>query len=133
MPPGEITHFYPNFNMLCYQKEKNTKNLCFKKKYNLILIMSKSPKFRIDNDGLLGLFFFHAHFMYFHTHASLLIFFVFILFLSCCSHVLVFWKKLVNEFHISYSHIGWNMFFLQCNYNCTMCIWNEKQKIVKHW
>ena len=45
-------------------------------------------------------------FTFFHTHASLLTFFVcfFILFHSCCSNAQVFGKTLVHEFPISYSH-----------------------------
>ena len=41
-----------------------------------------------------------AHFASFHTHVSLLTFFVcfFILFHSCCSQVRVFAKKLMHEF-----------------------------------
>ena len=36
---------------------------------------------------------------------------VFILFYSCCSHVRVFGKTLVNEFLISYSHTEWYLLF----------------------
>ena len=58
-------------------------------------------------------FFFRARFASFHTHASLLIFlFCFrILFHSCCSHVQVFGKTLVHEFHIPNSHTEWYLFF----------------------
>ena len=53
-----------------------------------------------------GTFFFRARFTFFHTHASLLTFFVclIVLFHSCCSHSRVFGKTLVHEFPISYSH-----------------------------
>ena len=49
----------------------------------------------------------------FHSHASLLTFFVRfdILCNSCCSHARVFGKTLVQEFHISFSHTEWYLFF----------------------
>ena len=58
-------------------------------------------------------FFFRALFASFHTRASLLTFLVcfIILFHSCCSHARVFGKTLLHEFHISYSHIEWYLFF----------------------
>ena len=56
---------------------------------------------------------FCARFTSFHTHTSLLTFFVCfcILFHSCCSHAHVFMKTLVHEFPISYSHIECYLFF----------------------
>ena len=56
-----------------------------------------------------GTYFFRARFASFHTHASLLTFFVcfFILFRSCCSHARVFGKTHVHEFPMSYSHTEW--------------------------
>ena len=56
-----------------------------------------------------GTSFYCARFVFFHTHASLLTFFVyfFILFHSCCSHGRVFWKILVREFPIYNSHTEW--------------------------
>ena len=50
--------------------------------------------------------FFLARFASFHSHASLLTFFVclLVLFHSCCSHARVFVKTFVHEFPISYSH-----------------------------
>ena len=58
--------------------------------------------FKLHGDGPSD--FFHAIFTSFHTHASLLTFFVcfFILFHSCCSSAHVFGKTLLHEFHISY-------------------------------
>ena len=58
-------------------------------------------------------FFFRARFASFHAHAFLLAFFVyfFVLFRSCCSHAWVFWKTLVHEFPISYSHTEWYLPF----------------------
>ena len=55
-----------------------------------------------------GLLFFRARFASFHTHASLLVFFVcfFILFHSCCSHARVFGKTLVHEFPVIISIFG---------------------------
>ena len=60
-----------------------------------------------------GLLFLRAHFAYFHTHASLLAFFVcfFILFHSCCSYARVFGKTLLHEFPVSYSHTEWYLLF----------------------
>ena len=57
--------------------------------------------------------FFGAPFTSFHTHDSLLTFFVcfFVLFHSCCSHARVFWKTLLHKFHISYSHTECDLFF----------------------
>ena len=54
-------------------------------------------------------FFFRASLTSFHTHASLLTFFVGFSFLfhSCCSHARVFAKTLLPEFHISHSHTEW--------------------------
>ena len=54
--------------------------------------------------------FFCAHFASFHTHASLLTFFIclFILFHSFCSHARMFLKTLMDEFPISYSHTEWD-------------------------
>ena len=67
--------------------------------------------------------FFCAHFASFHTHASLLIFFVCfsILFYSCCSHARVFGKTLMHEFPISYSHTEWYLLFL----------WNDMIEMVE--
>ena len=71
------------------------------KYYNIMFIIIV---FWFGNDK--SRFFFHARFPSFHTHASLLTFFVccFILLHSCCSHAQVFGKTLVHEFPISYSH-----------------------------
>ena len=57
--------------------------------------------------------FFRTCFASFHTHASLLIFFVcfFILFDSCCSHARVFEKTLAHELPISCSHTEWYVFY----------------------
>ena len=57
--------------------------------------------------------FFCAQFASFHTHASLLTFFVcfFILFRSCCSHASVFGETHVHEFPMSYSHTEWYLNF----------------------
>ena len=54
-------------------------------------------------------FLFRARFTSFHTHLSLLTFFLsfFVLFHSCCSHARVFGKTLVHEFLISYNHTEW--------------------------
>ena len=38
---------------------------------------------------------------------TLAFFYVFVLFYSCCSHVKVFGRTLVHEFHIFYSHTEW--------------------------
>ena len=48
-----------------------------------------------------------ARFTSVQTRSSLLTLFIcfFILFHSCCSHVLVFMKTLLHEFLISYNHI----------------------------
>ena len=56
---------------------------------------------------------FRSHFASFHTHASLLTFFVcfFILFHSCCSHARVFGKTLAHKFPLSYSHTEWYLLF----------------------
>ena len=58
-------------------------------------------------------FFFRDCFTFFLSHDSLLTFFVCfsILFHSCCSHVRVFGKTLVHEFHISYRHTEWYLLF----------------------
>ena len=58
-------------------------------------------------------FFFRALFASFHSHASLLTFFVcfFILFHSCCFHARVFGKTLLHEFPIYYSHTEWYLLF----------------------
>ena len=74
------------------------------------------------------LFSFVFRFSSFHTHASLLTFFVcfFILFHFFCSHARVFGKTRVHEFLISYSHTEWYLFFFQqCNYKCT-CVFGAK-------
>ena len=58
--------------------------------------------FWLGCDSPSELLFFRARFASFHTHASLLVFFVcfFILFHSCCSHARVFGKTLVHEFPV---------------------------------
>ena len=56
-------------------------------------------------------FFCRARFISFHTHASLFTLFVYSLFHSCCFHARVFRKTLLYEFHISYSHTEWYLFF----------------------
>ena len=66
--------------------------------------------FLLCNDRPFDTFVFRARFTYFHTHVSLLTCFCFIaLFRSCCSHAQVFWKTLMHEFLISYSHTKWNL------------------------
>ena len=56
---------------------------------------------------------FCARFTSFHTHASLLTFFVclFVLFHTCCFHARVFGKTLLDEFPISNSHTEWYFIF----------------------
>ena len=58
-------------------------------------------------------FFFRAHFTSFHTHASLLTYFVcfFVLFHSCGSNAPVFGKTLVHEFPLSYRNTEWYLIF----------------------
>ena len=65
------------------------------------------------------LLFSRARFTSFHTHNSLLTFFVcfFILFHSCCSHARLFGKKNLHEFPISYSQTEWYLPFLLCESN----------------
>ena len=66
---------------------------------------AQQAELQVRLSGLL--FFSSARFTSFHTHASLLTFFVcfFVLFHSCYSHARVFGKTLVHEFHVSYSNI----------------------------
>ena len=66
-----------------------------------------------------GTSFFRARFASFHTHASLLVFFVgfFVLFHSCCSHARVFGKTLLHECPASYSHTEWYLLFSLCEGN----------------
>ena len=67
--------------------------------------------FWLGSDKPPGLLLFHIRFTSFHIHASLLTFFCFmVLFHSCCSHVRMFGKILVHEYHISYGHTEWNLF-----------------------
>ena len=68
--------------------------------------------FWLGYDRPSGLFF-RARFASFHTHASLLAFFLyfFILFNSCWSNARVFGKTLEHEFPISYSHTEWYFIF----------------------
>ena len=77
-------------------------------------------------------FFVRALFTSFLTHFSLLTFFCyFVLFHSCGSHARVFGKTLVHEFPIAFSHAErYLVFFIQCNYKCTMCIRSEKVEIL---
>ena len=58
-------------------------------------------------------FLFRDSFASFHTHATILTFFVCVsvLFHSCCSHARVVGKTLVHEFPISYSHTEWYYIF----------------------
>ena len=74
-------------------------------------------------------FFFSASFTSCHTHAFLLTlcFCYIILFHSCCSHARVFGKTFVHEFHISYSHTEWYLFFLQCN-TSAQCVFGAKNQ-----
>ena len=66
-----------------------------------------------------GLPFFHARFISFHTHTSLLtVFCFFILFHSCCSHAWMFGKTLVREFPMSYSHTEWYIIFSDSATTC---------------
>ena len=65
------------------------------------------PRGKIGLSYSLGLwdFIFRARFTSFNAHASLLIFFSFFVIIhSCCSYAQAFWKTLVHEFPISYSH-----------------------------
>ena len=126
----------------------------FIKYYHILFIIIV---FWLGCDRPSGLLFFRAGFASFHTHVTLLTFFVcfFILFHSCCSHARVFGKTLVHEFPISYSPTEWYLlffalwrqwiilngallnkscyyFFRRCNYKCTMCIRSEKLEIVVH-
>ena len=57
--------------------------------------------------------FFRARFTSFHTHASLLTFFVclIVLFHSWCSRARVFGKTLLQEFPISCNHTEWYFIF----------------------
>ena len=73
-------------------------------KYHMFVIIV----FWLGCDRASGLFF-RARFASFHTHASLLVFFLcfFVLFHSCCSHALVFEKTLLHEFPMSCSHTEW--------------------------
>ena len=51
--------------------------------------------------------------LFFHTHASLIVFVCpSVLFQSCCSHARVFGKTLLHEFPISYSRTLWHFIFL---------------------
>ena len=67
----------------------------------------------------IGTSFFRARFASFHTHASLLVFFIcfFVLFHSCCSHARVFGKILVHEFPVSYSHTEYYLLSSLCEGN----------------
>ena len=73
-------------------------------------------------------FFFCARFASFHTHASLLTFFVcfFILFHSCCSQARVFGKTLLDEFHIQYIHTEWYLFFSDRATTSAQCAFGAK-------
>ena len=68
------------------------------------------------------------------SHLSSYLLFPIVLFHSCCSHARVFGKTLVHEFPISCIHSERMriVFFRQCIYKCTMCIWSEKVEILKH-
>ena len=68
--------------------------------------------FWLGYDRPSGLFF-SCRFASFHTHASLLTFFVcfFILFHFSCSQARVFGKTLVHEFPMCYSHSEWYILF----------------------
>ena len=93
--------------------------------------------FWFGTDRPSAVLFLNAHFTFFHSHASLLTFILpsssvsFVLFHSCCYDARVFWKTLVHQFHISYSHTeGHNFLFRQCNYKCIMCVRSEKGEIL---
>ena len=88
--------------------------------------------FWLGCDRPLGLLFFYPCFASLYTCVSLIIFFcLFVLFHPCCSHMQVFRKILVNEFHISYSHTAWYLFFFwQCNCNCTFCVFSKIVEIL---
>ena len=79
-------------------------------------------------------FFLSASFTSFHTHASLLAFFVcFVISFHSCFPCASVWENTfarVPYFLLTY----WMMlsFFRQFNYKCTMCIRSEKLKMVKH-
>ena len=61
------------------------------------------------------------------TRTSLLTAFVcfFILFYSCCSHVRLFGKTPVHEFHSSYSHTDWHFFFKRHYGNGRRVAWQK--------
>ena len=75
-------------------------------------------------------FFFRARFTSYHTHASLLTFFVcfFILFHFCCSHAQVFGKTLVHEFNSYYSYTEWYLFFSDNATTTAQCVFGAKNK-----
>ena len=87
--------------------------------------------------GRRDFFLIRARFASFHTHTSLLAFFVcfFILFHSRCFHAQVFGKTLVHEFHISYSRTdGTSIFPTVRKYKSyTFCIRSEKVEILVHY
>ena len=55
---------------------------------------------------------------------TIIIIMIIIIFNSGRFQAEMFMKIIVHAFHSSYSHTEWYLiFFRQCNYKCTMCIW----------
>ena len=77
--------------------------------YKTLHIMFFIIVFWLGTERSLGFFLFHARFTSLLTHVSLhtFLFWLFVLFHSCCSHAQVFGKTLVHEFHFSSSHTEW--------------------------
>ena len=95
------------------------------KYYHIIFIIIV---FRVGCDRSSGLIFFRARFAAFHTHASLLTFFIcfFILFRSYCSHARVFGKALVHEFPIFCSHTEQYLLFSDSETTSAQCVFGAK-------
>ena len=88
-----------------------------------------------DLEGTVGLSyslgrldFFLPHLTSFHTPHSLPFFFFFVLFHSWCSHVRVFGKTRVHEFHISYSHTERYLLFSNAVTASAQCVFGEKSE-----
>ena len=62
-----------------------------------------------------------------HPSSFLTFYWIFILFHSCCSHVWVFRKTLMPEFHISYSHTEWCLLFSDSTYTSAHFVFRVKK------
>ena len=75
--------------------------------------------------GRRDLFFISCKLCFFPYSRLSCFFCFFVLFHSCCSHARLFGKTLVNEYHISYIHTEWYLFFLDSATTSAPLVYSE--------